>query len=76
MIRRRAVLPPTRFTLGDRVRLVLGVVILLLGIVILWRAIPYGVTAQVVVVVAAFVGFGVYRLWLGYTRLREWEGRK
>ncbi len=76
MIRRRGLLPPTEFTLGDKVRLTLGVVILLLGFILLWRMLPLGLTPQALVVSAAFIGFGVYRLWLGYSRLKEWKARK
>ncbi len=72
MLRRRRLLPPAQFTLADKVRLVLGVVILMLGIVLLWRMLPLGLTPQALVVCAAFIGFGSYRLWLGYTRLREY----
>lgn len=68
--------PPIAFTFGDKLRIALGVLILLLGIVILWRTLPLGVTPQGIVVGLAFVGFGVYRLWLAYTRLRQWKTGK
>jgi hypothetical protein len=57
-------------------RIALGALILVLGIVILWRTLPLGMTIQGIVVGVAFIGFGVYRLWLGYTRLKEWRARK
>lgn len=77
MLRRHRLLPPAQFTLGDKVRLALGVVILVLGIVLPWRMLPLGLTPQALVVSAAFIGFGLFRLWLGYTRLREYyQGQK
>lgn len=76
MVRRQRLLPPTEFTTGDKVRLVMGTLILLLGIVLLWRTLPLGVSPQAILVSAAFIGFGVYRLWLGYTRLRDWKTRR
>ncbi len=76
MLRRRRILPPTQFTLADKVRLAMGVVILTLGIVLLWRMLPLGLTPPALVVCAAFIGFGSYRLWLGYTRLSDYyQGR-
>ncbi len=76
MLRRPNLPPPTQFTFGDKMRIALGAVILALGIVILWRTMPLGVTIQGIVVGMAFIAFGVYRLWLGYTRLQEWKARK
>ncbi len=77
MLRRHRLLPATQFTLGDKVRLALGVVILVLGIVLLWRVLPLGLTPQALAVSAAFIGFGLFRLWLGYTRLRVYyQGQK
>lgn len=75
-MRRKMLPPPTDFTWGDRLRIALGVLILLLGFVILWRTLPLGFTAQAFVVGLAFIGFGVYRLWLAWTRLREWKAGK
>jgi len=72
-MRKQALPPPTEFTVGDKVRLVLGGVILALGVVILWRTLPLGVTLQTVVVGVGFIGFGAYRLWLGYSRLKQWR---
>ena len=72
-MRQRSKLPPAAFTLGDRLRIVMGGAILLLGLAILWRLLPLGITVQALLVGGAFIGFGVYRLWLGYTRLKEWK---
>lgn len=73
-MRRQDLLWPIRFTLGDKVRLILGAMILLLGILILWRTLPFGITPQAIIIGLAFIGFGVYRLWLGYSRLKEKRG--
>jgi hypothetical protein len=72
-MRRQVLPPPTQFTKGDKARLVLGGVILTLGVVILWRTLPLGVTVQGIAVGLAFIGFGAYRLWLGYSRLKQWK---
>lgn len=71
---RHSQLPPaTAFTIGDRLRLLFGALVLALGIAIVWRLAPLGITLQGLLVGGAFIGFGAYRLWLGYTRLREWK---
>ncbi len=73
MARGRKLPPPTAFTLGDKLHLATGACILLLGLVLLWRLLPLGLTLQGVIVCLAFVGFGVYRLGLGYMRLKEYD---
>ncbi len=65
--------PPTQFTFGDKMRIAMGALILALGIVILWRTLPLGLTIQGLAVSAAFIGFGAYRLWLAYTRLKQFK---
>jgi uncharacterized membrane protein HdeD (DUF308 family) len=55
----------------DKYKLVLGVLALVLGVVILWRTIAIAVTPPALMIGIAFIGFGVYRLWLGYTRLKQ-----
>jgi len=70
-MRFRKLPPPTKFTITDKYRLVLGVIALVLGIVILWRTIAIAVSLPGLMVGIAFIGFGVYRLWLGYTRLKQ-----
>ena len=72
-MRKQVLPPPTQFTRGDKARLVLGGVILALGVVILWRTLPLGVTLHAIVVGLGFIGFGAYRLWLGCSRLRQWR---
>ena len=72
-MRKQALPPPTEFTMGDKARLALGGVILVLGVVILWRTLQLRVTPQAIIVGLAFIGFGAYRLWLGYTRLKQWK---
>ena len=70
-MRFRKLPPPTKFTITDKYRLVLGVIALVIGIVILWRTIAIAVSLPGLMVGIAFIGFGVYRLWLGYTRLKQ-----
>ncbi len=70
-MQRKNLPPPTAFTWGDKVRLAIGVIILALGAVILWRMSPFGITLQAIVVSGAFIGFGAYRMWLAYTRLKQ-----
>jgi uncharacterized membrane protein HdeD (DUF308 family) len=55
----------------DKYKLVLGAFALVLGVVILWRTITIAVTPPALMIGIAFIGFGVYRLWLGYTRLKQ-----
>ncbi len=76
MAQQQRLAPPTLFTIGDKLRLATGAMILVLGIVLLWRMLPLGITWQAILVSAAFIGFGVYRLWLGYTRLKEYKNSK
>lgn len=67
--------PPTKFTTGDKYRLVLGVLAIGLGIVILWRTVVVAISPPAIMMGLAFTGFGVYRLWLGYTRLKQLKGK-
>lgn len=76
MFHRHTLPPPTDFTFGDKLRLVLGAMMLLLGIVILWRTLPIAFSLQAVLVSSLFILFGVYRLWLGYKRWKEWQARR
>ncbi len=68
--------PPVAFTPGDKLRLSTSVLILALGAVILCRTLPVAFTVQALVVGGAFVGFGVYRLALATTRLKQWKSNK
>lgn len=68
--------PPTAFTLGDKYRFVLGALSLLLGGVILWRTLALAVSPPAILIGLGFVGLGVYRLWLGATRLKQWKDHK
>ena len=68
--------PPTKFTIIDKYKLLLGVIAVILGVVILWRAIVVAIAPPAVLVSVAFIGFGVYRLWLGYTRLKQLRGKR
>ena len=75
-MRFRKLPPPTKFTIIDKYKLLLGVIAVILGVVILWRAIVVAISPPAVMVSVAFIGFGVYRLWLGYTRLKQLRGKR
>jgi uncharacterized membrane protein HdeD (DUF308 family) len=47
------------------------VIAIALGVVILWRTIPAAISPPALMIGIAFIGFGVYRLWLGYTRIKQ-----
>ncbi len=70
-MRSRNLPPPTQFTLKDKYQILLGGAATVLGIVILLRTMPLGFSPPAVVLGLCFIGFGVYRLWLGYTRIRQ-----
>jgi hypothetical protein len=76
MLHRPALPPPTDFTLGDKFRLAFGGLILFLGIAILWRTLPIAFSVQAILVSALFIGFGIYRLRLGYKRWTQWRAEK
>ena len=58
--------PPTKLTITDKYKLMLT-----LGVVILWQTVAIAVSPPALMIGIAFIGFGVYRLWLGYTRLKQ-----
>ncbi len=76
MLRSRKLPPPTAFTPGDKVRLLLSAAMLALGGVLFWRMLPLGINLQTILVCAAFIGFGIYRLRLGYARWKEYAARQ
>jgi hypothetical protein len=47
-----------------------------LGAVILWRAVEIAMSVPALMVSIAFIGFGSYRLWLGYTRLKQLRAKR
>jgi uncharacterized membrane protein len=67
----RKLLPPTQFTLGDKYRLMLATLSIVLGSIILARTIPIAISPPAIVLGLAFIGFGAYRWWLGLTRLKQ-----
>ena len=75
-MRFRKLPPPTKFTIIDKYKLVLGVIAIALGVVILWRTIPVAISPPALMIGIAFIGFGIYRLWLGYTRLKQLRAKK
>jgi hypothetical protein len=68
--------PPTKFTITDKYKLLLGIIAIILSGVILWRAIAVAISPPVVMVSVAFFGFGAYRLRLGYTRLKQLKANR
>jgi hypothetical protein len=70
-MRLRNLPPPTEFTLSDKYRIVLGIAAILLGAVILWRTLSIAISPPAIFVGLAFICFGGYRLWLGFTRLKQ-----
>ena len=75
-MRSRPMPPPERYTLADRLHIALGVLMIPLGITILVRTSSIAVTAPGLLIGAAFVGLGVHRVWLGWTRYRLYRQSK
>ncbi len=75
-MRRRPMPLPERFTLVDKCHIALGALMLPLGITILVRTMSIAVTVPGLLVGAAFLGFGIHRLWLGWTRYQLYRQRK
>lgn len=73
---RRPLPPPQEFTAADRLRLTLGALMIPLGVTILVRTLSVGATALGVLAGGAFIAFGVYRLWLGWSRYRLYRQSK
>ena len=63
--------PPTQFTWADKYRIALAVIMLALGAVILWRTLAVAISPPALLVGLGFIGFGIYRLWLAFTRLKQ-----
>ncbi len=77
MSRRRLVPPPERATWADLYRIGLGVLMLALGIAILVRTLSAGIfTPASVLIALAFIGFGLYRLYVGIVRYRLYRATK
>ncbi len=74
---RRSPLPaPEEFTVADRLRIALSAVMALLGVTILVRTLSGAASALGVLAGGAFIAFGVYRLWLGWSRYRLYHQMK
>ncbi len=73
---RRPLPPPEQFTGADLLRIGLGVAMIPLGVVILARTLSIALTAPGILVGGAFVGFGIHRLWLAWSRYRLYRGNK
>lgn len=73
---RRTLPPAERVTARDVLQLLLAATMVPLGVVIVVRVWSVSPSALGTVVGLAFVAFGVYRLWLGGTRLLDLYRRK
>ncbi len=72
---RKRLPPPEQFTLGDRLRIVLGGMTLALGVVILYRLLtmPAALSPLSVLVPVAFIGAGGYRSWMAWVRYQQYR---
>ncbi len=75
-MRRRPLPVPERFTAADALRIALGLLMIPLGVLILVRTLSIAVTVTGILAGGAFVGFGVYRLWLAWNGYRLWRQSK
>ncbi|MGC8873745.1 MAG: hypothetical protein ACP5SI_04755 [Chloroflexia bacterium] len=73
---RKALPTAERLTARDALQIVLGVLMVPLGVIIVVRVCSLAPSVLGVIVGTAFVGFGVHRLWLAGSRLRQLYGRK
>lgn len=67
-MRKRTLSPPERLTLRDVLHVLLALLMVPLGIVVLVRTLQVAPNALGVLVGLAFIGFGIYRLWLAGSR--------
>jgi len=67
---RRPIPPPEKLTVADIIHIILAVLMVPLGLIILFRNATTMRTITGWLVGAAFVGFGVYRLYLTIVRYR------
>jgi thiol:disulfide interchange protein len=71
---RRLVPPPEQATWMDAYRFGLGFLMLALGIVIFARALSANtLSAPAILMSVAFVGFGIYRIYVGIVRYRMYR---
>ncbi len=76
MRRRQLVGPPARATWTDFYRIGLGLLMIPLGITILVRAFVTGVVSPPAILMGlAFIGFGIYRLYVGIVRYRMYRAQ-
>ncbi len=67
---RRPLRQPELLTAGDVLRLILAALMIPLGGIILVRTLSLAPTVMGMLVGCSFMGFGGYRLWLGWSRYR------
>jgi hypothetical protein len=66
--------PPEKATFADFYRIGLGLLMIPLGITVLVRTISAGIiTPASILMSVAFIGFGVYRLYVGIVRYRMYR---
>lgn len=70
MMRQRPVHIPERLVIADVIRSLFGLLMIPLGVVILVRTLSIAVTAPGLLTGAAFVAFGVHRLWTAWNGFR------
>ena len=75
-MRRRPLPAPEQLTTRDVLHVVLAALMAPLGVVILVRTLAIAPTVLGVLVGAAFIGFGVYRLWLAGSRYLAYRQNK
>lgn len=69
-MRKRDLPSPARFTLGDALQILFGLVMIPLGAVILGRTFIAGAPIPAVLIGGAFIGFGIYRTLFAWGRIR------
>ena len=73
---RRPVPPPEKLTAADIIHIVFAFLMIPLGLIILYRTVTTIKTVTGWLVGAAFLVFGVYRLYLAYTRYKMLPKRR
>ena len=73
---RRPLPPPEQLTAADLLHIGLGALAVPLGVTILARTLSIAVTVPGLMVGAAFIAFGLHRLWLARSRYRLYQLNK
>ncbi len=70
MLKGRQLPPPQKFTLRDVLQILLGIIMVPLGLVILYRTWAAGAILPAILIGGAFIAFGIYRTLFAYGRIR------